>query len=98
MKNEADVKSEVKKILKSLGAWWFMPVQTGYGVQGIPDFIVCLNGKFVAIETKYGGNKVTAHQAMQMEKIENASGTALIVDEKNLFNLAARLKLIEYMD
>jgi hypothetical protein len=75
-----------------------MPVQTGYGVQGVPDFLVCLNGNFVAIETKYGGNKLTAHQTLQMEKIENASGTALLVDEKNVSNLFARLKLIEFMD
>lgn len=91
MKNEADVKDEVKKVLKSLGAWWFMPVQTGYGVQGIPDFIVCLNGKFLAIETKFGNNKTTAHQEMQMKKIDAANGGAFLINEKNVHNLKAMI-------
>lgn len=92
MKNEADVKDEVKKVLKSLGAWWFMPVQTGYGVQGIPDFIVCLNGEFVAIETKFGYNKPTAHQAMQLKKIQEAKGRAFVINEENVKFLEGWLK------
>jgi hypothetical protein len=91
MKNEADVKDEVKKVLKTLGAWWFMPVQTGYGVQGIPDFIVCLNGKFIAIETKFGNNKLTTHQERQLKNIEAAKGGAFVINEKNVRNLPAMI-------
>lgn len=87
MQNEADVKKEVKKVLNKLGAWWFMPVPTGYGVKGVPDFIVCLDGKFAGIETKYGKNKLSKWQQLQIEKIKAANGEALVVNENNVAEL-----------
>lgn len=87
MRNEADVKKEVKKLLNKLGAWWFMPVPTGYGVKGVPDFIVCLEGRFVGIETKFGKNKPSKWQQLQIEKIKAACGTALVINEDNVGEL-----------
>jgi len=87
MQNEADVKKEVKKVLNKLGAWWFMPVPTGYGVKGVPDFIVCLDGKFAGIETKYGKNKPSKWQQLQIEKIKAANGEALVINENNVSEL-----------
>ena len=87
MQNEADVKKEVKKVLNKLGAWWFMPVPTGYGVKGVPDFIVCLDGKFAGIETKYGKNKPSKWQQLQIEKIKAANGEALVINESNVSEL-----------
>ncbi len=81
MKNEKDVKKEIKKILTELGAWHYMPVQTGYGVQGIPDFIACIEGKFVSIEAKFGGNKESAWQKKQGAAILHAKGVYLVVNE-----------------
>lgn len=54
MESEADVKKGVRELLDSYGnqAWYFMPVPTGYGVRGVPDFIVCFRGLFLAIEAK----------------------------------------------
>ncbi len=91
MKKEKDVKEAVKKILNKVGAYWFMPVQTGYGVQGIPDFIVCLKGVFVAIETKFGGNTLSAHQEIQRNAIIKAFGDYYIVDETNVADLEEQL-------
>ena len=92
MKNEGDVKKAVQKILNSLPfCWWVMPVQTGYGKRGIPDFMVCLNGKFVAIETKYGGNTLSAFQELERNKIIKAQGDYYIIDEKNIGTLEEQL-------
>ena len=88
MKNEADVKKRVKQILKELGAWWYMPVPSGYGVQGIPDFIVCYKGLFVAIETKYGKNKPTKWQDIRLDEIAKHQGLALVINEENVEGLA----------
>jgi len=38
---EAKVKEKIKKILKERGAWYAMPMGTGYGNSGVPDFLVC---------------------------------------------------------
>lgn len=94
MKKEADVKKEVKRILNKLGIWYFMPVPTGYGVQGIPDFICCAEGVFIAIETKYGRGKPTKWQEIRLNEIDDAGGFAWVIDETNVGDLEARLKCV----
>lgn len=49
---EGKVKDAVKKELRKRDIWYFMPMQNGFGVVGIPDFICCWEGTFLAIETK----------------------------------------------
>lgn len=92
MKCERDVKERVKSILNDLGIWWFMYVPTGYGEAGIPDFLCCVRGRFLAIETKFGKGKVTALQARQMREIEKADGVALVVNEHNVAELEKGLR------
>lgn len=79
---EGRVKAAVKKRLKDLGVWYYMPVQNGMGVVGIPDFICCHNGKFVAIETKAPGKRgnLSANQERQIMNIHEAGGAAIVVD------------------
>ena len=80
---EGKVKADIKTLLKQLpNCWWFMPVSTGHGVHGIPDFIVCYCGFFVAIEAKKPGGKAgtTPLQKMQIRGIEMAHGRAIVAD------------------
>lgn len=79
---EGRVKKAVKEYLKSIGAWFYMPVQNGMGVVGIPDLICCVQGTFVAIETKAPGKvgNTTANQDRQLEGIQKAGGVSLVVD------------------
>jgi predicted RecB family nuclease len=91
MKSEADVKKAIKKILVDAHAWYFMPVQTGYGAMGIPDFIVCHRGVFIGIEAKFGKNKESAWQKKQGAAIAEAEGVYLVINEKNVGELPATL-------
>jgi hypothetical protein len=82
---EGRVKAKVKAYLDSLGpdvCWYYMPVQNGMGVVGIPDIIACIYGRFVAIETKAPGKvaNVTANQQRQLAGITRAMGKAWVVD------------------
>ena len=52
---EGKVKKKVKEYLKSIGAWYYMPVSNGMGRSGCPDILVCLDGRFMAFETKAVG-------------------------------------------
>jgi hypothetical protein len=87
---EGKVKDKCKALLKRYGAWFFMPVQSGYGVAGVPDLLVCLppNGLFVAVETKAPGkmNTLRPAQKMQIEGIKQAGGYALVVDSAELLS------------
>jgi hypothetical protein len=79
---EGKVKDACKKYLKSIGAWFFMPVSNGMGQVGIPDIICCYKGIFVAVETKAPGKRgsTTANQDRVIQEIQNADGWAIVVD------------------
>jgi hypothetical protein len=90
---EGRVKSKVKKILDSKGhdLFYYMPVQNGMGVVGIPDIVGCYKGKFIAIETKKPNKnpttveqrmkKCTPNQLNRLNEIVAAEGYAIVCDD-----------------
>ena len=89
---ESKVKAEIKKILKDNGVYYAMPMGTGYGNSGVPDFLCCVNGKFLAIEAKAGKGQTTALQKKHIADIESAGGDAWVVREDNIVHLEAYIK------
>ena len=83
MTPEGRVKQAVKKVLKDRGIWYFMPMQNGFGVVGIPDFVCCWNGRFLAIETKAPGKKsgTTPNQERRIQEIVEHGGNAFVIDD-----------------
>jgi hypothetical protein len=92
MTPEGKVKKRVKDVLKEHGAYWFMPVQSGYGAATV-DFLVCANGFFVGIETKAGRGEATQRQLITMEQIHQAGGVTLVINEHNLHELKELLAI-----
>jgi Holliday junction resolvase len=80
---EGKVKKKVKDYLTSKAIYYTMPFTAGYGASGVPDILVCFQGKFIAIECKAKGNKPTALQAEHMKRIQRGGGTAVVIDENN---------------
>lgn len=80
---EGKVKDAVKKLLKQLGIWYCMPMGTGFGTSGVPDFICCPAGRFLAIETKAPGKRAntTAMQDEQIAGIHKSGGSAIVIDD-----------------
>jgi hypothetical protein len=80
---EGKVKAAVKKFLADHNIWYFMPMQNGMGVVGVPDLICCWDGMFLAIETKAPGKRknVTANQERVMTEIQSHGGSAIVVDD-----------------
>jgi Holliday junction resolvase len=83
MTPEKKVKDKVVRILKDEGVYYFFPATHGFGRSGVPDIICCANGRFLAIECKAGGNKLTALQAREIETIRTAGGMAIVANEDN---------------
>jgi Holliday junction resolvase len=81
---EKKVKDKVKKVLDKLGCYYFFPATGGFGKSGVPDIIICFKGHFVAIECKAGDNKPTALQEMNMKKIKESGGDAIVINEVNV--------------
>jgi hypothetical protein len=59
--------------------YWFFPVASRLGRAGVPDLIVCYEGRFVAIEVKAAKGKPTALQLKAIDAINVAGGTAVII-------------------
>lgn len=106
MTPEGAVKDKVKKCLATHGifsaskagsfpenaqGWYFMPVSSGHGVSGIPDFLGQHRGRFFGIETKAPGRKPSGFQALQIAAIR-ASGGAMFVIDGDLTELESWLK------
>ena len=86
---EAKVKAKIKTILKEHNVYYAMPIGSGYGNAGVPDFLCCVNGYFVAIEAKAGKGEPTALQWKNLDAINEAGGYACIINETNLDYLKA---------
>lgn len=89
---EAKVKANIKKILQLHGVYYAMPMGTGYGNSGVPDFLCCLNGKFLAVEAKANGGIPTALQYKHLHDIEKSGGVWWVVNEDNLIAFEVFIK------
>jgi hypothetical protein len=92
---ESKVKDKIKAILKEHGVYYAMPIGTGYGNAGVPDFLCCVDGRFFAIEAKANGGKTTALQDKNLRDIEAAGGITCILNEDNISALGNYLKFIK---
>lgn len=76
---EGKVKAKIKAVLKKHNVYYFMPMGFQFGRSGIPDFVCCHKGQFLAIEAKAPGGKVSALQRVEIDNINRHGGNAFIV-------------------
>jgi pantoate kinase len=84
---ESKVKAKIKKLLAEYDVYYAMPIGTMFGNSGVPDFLCCVRGRFLAIEAKAGKGKTTALQEKHLADIREAGGLALVINENNLDEL-----------
>ena len=79
---ERDIVAAIKKYLTSLGEDVFFWKEHGgpYGTSGIPDIIICYRGRFVGMECKLPGGRLTELQKRAIAKINRAGGIARRVE------------------
>ncbi len=92
MTPEKKIKDAVRAYLKEIGAYYFMPVQMGYGASTI-DFLVCHKGRFYGIETKRAGvDKGTPRQECIMREIAEAGGGVCLENATGLEKVRELIK------
>lgn len=81
---EAKVKARIHAALKVAGAYAVNYIGGQYASNGTPDILACLHGRFIGIEAKAGRGKPTALQVRALQRIDEAGGLALCINEKSL--------------
>lgn len=78
--NESDITKSILKYLKTLPRCFFWKEHGGiYGTSGIPDIIVCIDGRFIALEVKTQKGKTTPLQNAAIRKIHSSGGFVFVV-------------------
>ncbi len=79
---ERDIVAAIKKYLASLGGDVFFWKEHGgpYGTSGIPDIICCYKGRFLGLEAKLPGGRLTELQKRALNRINAAGGIARRVE------------------
>lgn len=92
---EGKIKDKLKRTLARANVWFFCPATGGFGKSGIPDFICCVGGRFLAIECKAPGKHPTALQRERIDEITQAGGHAFVYDgnEQVLANILRTISL-----
>ena len=92
---ERDIVAAIKKYLASLGSDVFFWKEHGgpYGTSGIPDIICCYKGRFIGMECKLPGGRLTELQKRAISKINAAGGIARRVE-----SVEDAKKIIKFID
>ena len=78
---EAKVKAEIKAFLKSLtDCFFFSPIGGPFAQHGIPDIIVSLKGRFVAIEAKAPTKEPSERQVGTIERMRVGGAQVFVID------------------
>lgn len=93
---EKEIKKRVKQLLKDYEIWYFMPQNFGMGVSGVPDFICCLDGKFLALETKSSVGRLSLLQKETLKKLHSLGAYTAVVWPDGLTHLETLIQQIKF--
>lgn len=66
MKTHAQLRKEVQKWFEDRGAYVVPQNSQGYGRKGVPDLLVCWNGRFLGVEVKVGKDDLKPWQRREL--------------------------------
>jgi hypothetical protein len=85
---EGKVKDKIKALLKKHHAYFTMPVMSGMATNGTPDFSVCHQGRYLAVEAKAThSDNPTELQWVRLREVERAGGDTMVIHAGNLLVL-----------
>lgn len=76
--SEKRIENSIQRYLDSIGAYHIKNHGSIYSRAGTPDITACINGRFIGIEVKQPGGRVSALQAAHIELIRQAGGAAFV--------------------
>lgn len=80
MSEKRNVEEPIKRWLLTHGCYFNKNHGSAFQRKGLPDIFACVNGRFVAIETKAFGKVASEHQQIHLDNIKKANGIAFVAD------------------
>jgi len=74
--SEQSIQTKILTYLTKIGAYSVKTISTNKA--GVPDILACIDGRFVAIEVKRHGGKVSPLQNYQIKAIKETGGIAFV--------------------
>lgn len=75
---EKNIENQIKKYLKSIGAYYVKYFGNSYSQVGVPDLLVCYKGRFIGIEVKNEKGKTSPLQDINIQQIKDAGGISFV--------------------
>ena len=75
---EKNIENQIKKYLKSKGAYYVKYFGNSYSQVGVPDILACYKGRFIGIEVKNEKGKTSMLQDINLQQIKDAGGISLV--------------------
>ena len=79
------LENKIKDFLKKNNIYHFKTKGGIYGTIGLPDLVICINGKFVGLELKSKIGKVSLQQYKNGAKITENKGIFAVIDDYDKF-------------
>lgn len=80
---EKTFQGKVRRALKALPNTWFFKASER-SLAGIPDMVLCVNGRFIALELKRDvKSKATRLQSYTLDQITQSGGLGFVVSPEN---------------
>jgi hypothetical protein len=75
---EQDIQRQILEYLRGLPGCWAVKVMQA-NKNGVPDILVCFEGRFIGLEVKAPAGRLSLIQAYQMQLIRESGGVAEVV-------------------
>lgn len=88
MAQEKNFENRIKDFLKRQGCWFVKYWGGGqYTKKGVPDLLVCCNGRFIGIEVKAEKGRASPLQKYNLQMIDKSGGYGILLfpDQYELF-------------
>ncbi len=79
--SEQKLQAKIIKYMTAKGAYVVKVITASKA--GIPDILICYEGKFYGIEVKVGKNKVSGLQIANLKRIQECGGVAILAYSLN---------------
>jgi len=79
--SEQTLQAKIIKYMTAKGAYVVKVITASKA--GIPDILICYEGKFYGIEVKAGKNKVSGLQIANLKRIQECGGVAILAYSLN---------------